>query len=229
MENHIPLGSEKMKATNTMLSNFWAGNTRLRLTGHWLLVPSSAYWADQRNIISPPATPQLTSKSKMGKSARRLSPLVSAWTGGCAPALPHPRANLLGRSDDHFLAMWKGLQRSSPLLSSWWSYSRAVFFPQEHSRASLNLILSVLNETTAGLDLRSSRSAWKSDKILSRKNLAGREGIQKQQKCLGCLIWQTGCNPGKLQRSRGYGNCSAFIDNVTLCWKKKPHPFQYYF
>lgn len=69
-------------------------------------------------------------------------------------------------------------------------------FPQKHGPALLSLILSALNETTAGLDLWTSRCVWKADKILRRKknnknkNKNGREKRNPEAAAVfGMLIW----------------------------------------
>ena len=140
----------------------------------WTLIPCALLCSLSTPEKQRKPTQNAELRERERKTSEEAEPSGLCPGRGHAAAPPYPRVKRLGRSGDPFLAEWEALQRSSPLLSCSWPCSRVVFsFPQEHGPAPLNLILSGLNEITAGLDRRTSRRVWKADKTLSKK--PGRE------------------------------------------------------
>lgn len=103
-------------------------------------------------------------------------------------------------------------------------------FPQSTALLYSILLLSVLNEITAGLDLRNSQRVWKADRILIKKNGGGKRNPEAAEMFkMPYLVNKTAAQEGFKELPKCCGNPLVCIDNVTLRWKTKPHPFWCYF
>lgn len=179
--DRVPLGSKEIRATNSTLSNLGVGNASWDYLDTdslcFALLTEQTEETAQAHPIYPSWTQRQREENQLGGWA--LWPLPRQ--GGCAAALLYPRAKWQGRSYDPFLARSEGLWRRSPLLSSSYSYSRAVFsFPPEHSPALLNITFISTEWNHSWFRSKELTTYLEGRQDTHKKELVGERGIQKQ-------------------------------------------------